>query len=138
MVVLNSARSLGTLSFLAARTSLKTQPWTPVAGQISGPPSPLPVGLPSILTLQAPGVDLSGARITWEAQGQEPTFGPTYTFSPKSNGPQWVEAEAQFPDGRRVFASATFTANSPNVVWVDDSLPTGAVPGSRVATPGIG
>ena len=34
------------------------------------------------------------------------------------------------PDGRRAFAHATFTANSTNVVWVDDALPTGAVAGS--------
>jgi len=34
------------------------------------------------------------------------------------------------PDGRRVFASNSIVANSPNVIWVDDSIPAGAQPGS--------
>src|SRR5204862_6199752 len=42
-------------------------------------------------------------------------------------GKQWVEAEAQVPDGRRVFATTNFSVNSPNTVWVDDALPAGAV-----------
>jgi hypothetical protein len=75
-------------------------------------------------------VDLSAARITWEARDQEPTFGSNFTFAPRNNGVQWVEAEAQFPDGRRVFATAAITADSPNVVWVNDALPAGAVPGA--------
>ncbi|HLP77106.1 MAG TPA: hypothetical protein VK327_09320, partial [Candidatus Paceibacterota bacterium] len=49
---------------------------------------------------------------------------------PKNNGKQWVEAEAVLPDGRRVFAAAEFNADSPNLVWFDDALPAGAVPGS--------
>src|SRR5207253_422137 len=76
------------------------------------------------------GLDLSTARITWEARDQEPAFGSTFTFSPKNNGSQWVEVEAQLPDGRRVFATTNFTANSPNIVWVDDSAPAGASTGA--------
>jgi hypothetical protein len=41
-----------------------------------------------------------------------------------------VEAEALWPDGRRVFVTTNFTANAANIVWVDDALPTGAVGGS--------
>ena len=131
MVVLNQARSIGTLAFLAAQTTYKTQPWqAPSNAQISVPSTTVPVGQSVTLTLQVPGLDLSPARITWEARDQEPAFGQTFTFSPKNNGTQWVEAEAQLPDGRRVFAKASFDANSPNIVWVDDSLPAGAVPGS--------
>jgi hypothetical protein len=44
---------------------------------------------------------------------------------------QWVEAEAQLPDGRRAFAKASFNANSPDIVWVDDALPAGASAGSE-------
>jgi hypothetical protein len=89
-----------------------------------------PVGAAVTVSIQAPGIDLSGARIVWEARDQDPCMGKTFTFSPKNNGEQWVEAEAQLPDGRRVFATATFNADSPNTVWVDDALPTGAAPGS--------
>ena len=131
MVVLNQARSIGTLAFLAAQTSYQTQVWqAPGNAQITVPNATVPVGQPVTVSLQAPGLDLSSARVTWEARGQEPDFGAIFTFSPKNNGTQWVEAEAQFPDGRRVFAKASFEANSPNIVWVDDSLPAGAVPGA--------
>jgi hypothetical protein len=132
MVVLNQARSLATLAFLAGQTSLKTQPWQPVAGQISVPASTVGVGAPVTVTLTAPGIDLSSARITWEARDQDPSYGSTsYSFSPKNNGAQWVQAEAQMPDGRRIFATNAFNANAPDIIWVDDALPAGALTGSE-------
>jgi len=73
---------------------------------------------------------LQHARIVWEGRDQEPAYGSTFTFTPQNNGTQWVEAEAQWPDGRRVFATANFTANSPNVVWVEDAVPAGGATGS--------
>jgi hypothetical protein len=131
MVLLNQARSIGMLAFLAAQTAYQTQQWqAPNTARINVPSSVAPVGQPITVSLQVPGLDLTPARITWEARDQEPAFGSTFTFSPKNNGTQWVEAEAQLPDGRRVFAKATFVANLPNIIWVDDSLPTGAVAGS--------
>jgi hypothetical protein len=132
MVVLNQARGLGTLGFLAAQSAYKTQSWkAPADASISVPTSVVPVGAPVTVSLQVPGMDLTAARVTWEVRDQEPTFDNSFTFSPKNNGAQWVEAEAQWPDGRRVFAKATFQANSPNVVWVDDALPAGATGGAE-------
>jgi hypothetical protein len=131
MVVLNQARSLATLSFLAAQTSLKTQAWRSVAGQIAAPSATVAVGTPLTFTLQAPGVDLSNARIVWEGTDQQPTFAAQLVFTPKRNGAQWVEAEAHLPDGRRVFAKAAFNADSPNTVWTDDAVPAGAVTGGE-------
>src|SRR5258705_6069672 len=126
--ILCSSRALGTLAFLAAQTSLKTQPWKSVNNaQIIVPTTVVPVGAPVTLTMNAPGLDLSSARITWEARDQNAAFGQSYTILPKNNGSQWVEAEALLPDGRRIFAKASFSANSPNIVWVDDALPAGAV-----------
>jgi len=130
MVVLNQARGLGSLAFLAAQTSYQTQPWQAVSAQIIVPSGVTPVGSNLTVSMQAPGLDLTSARITWEANGQQPAFGQTFTFAPVNNGPQWVEAEAQFSDGRRVFASNSVSANSPNVIWVEDSIPTGGVPGA--------
>jgi len=75
-------------------------------------------------------MDLNGARIVWEAQDQEPCYGLNYAFTPKGNGSQWVEAEAQWPDGRRVVAATTFNYDNPIVTWVDDDVPEGAVPGA--------
>jgi hypothetical protein len=130
MVVLNQGRSIGTLGFLAAQSAYKTQPWSaPANAQITVPTGIVPVGSPVTVSLQVPGMDLSGARVTWEARDQEPAYGAMFTFAPQNNGPQWVEAEAQWADGRRAFAKASFNANSPNIVWVDDAVPAGATVG---------
>ena len=128
-VVLDQARGLGVVAYLAALTSVKTQPWATGAAQIVTPVAIVPVGQPTTLSLQS-GLDLSGARIVWEGRDQLPAFGATFAFTPKNNGIQWVEAEIQWPDGRRVFATANFTADSPNVVWVEDAVPTGGIPAS--------
>ncbi len=137
MVVLNSARGLGALAFLAGQTSYKTQAWSAVSATISTPSGTVPIGSNTTFTLTAPGYDLSTARIVWEANAvgtaeaiQIPAFGQSFNYAPMVNGAQWVEAEAQFPDGRRIFARTTFSADSPNIIWVDDSLPGGAQAGS--------
>src|SRR6185295_14531202 len=80
--------------------------------------------------VELPGEDLAHARIVWEARDQEPAFGSTYTLSPKTNGPQWIEAEIAWPDGRRAFAATTFVANSATTAWLDDALPADAIPAS--------
>lgn len=129
-VVLDQARGLGVTAYLATLTATKTQPWKSGVAQISAPTAVVPVGEPVTLSLQS-ALDLNGARIVWEGRDQEPTYGSTFTFTPQSNGDQWVEAEAQWPDGRRVFATVNFTANSPNVVWVEDAIPAGGAPGSN-------
>ena len=126
-VVLDQARGLGVGAYLATLTTTKTQAWTSGTAQIVTPPAVVPVGQPVTLSLQS-GLSLSGARIVWEGRDQEPAYGSTFTFTPQNNGTQWVEAEIQWPDGRRVFATANFTANSPNVVWVEDAVPTGGTP----------
>ena len=128
-MVLDEARGLGVVAYLATLTPTKTQPWTSGTAPIVTPASVVPVGQPVTLSLQS-GLSLSGARIVWEGRDQEPAFGSTFTFTPRNNGTQWVEAEAQWPDGRRVFTTANFTANSPNVVWVDDAVPAGGAPGA--------
>ena len=128
-VVLDQARGLGVVAYLATLTSLKTQTWTSSPAQIAAPTSVVPVGQPVTISLQG-GLNLTGARVVWEGRDQEPAYGSNFTFTPQNNGTQWVEAEVQWPDGRRVFATVNFTANSPNVVWVDDAVPTGGASGA--------
>ena len=48
------------------------------------------------VSLSVPGMDLTGARIVWEGQGAEPSYGSTYTFTPTNYGSAWVEAEATY------------------------------------------
>jgi hypothetical protein len=130
MVILNSARSIGSLGFIAAQTAAASVPWHAVPAQINVPSTVAAVGSNLTVTMQAAGINFSGARITWEARDQQPAFGQSFTFAPVNNGPQWIEAEAQWPDGRRIFATNVFMANSANIIWVEDSIPAGATSGS--------
>ncbi|MDB6027914.1 MAG: N-terminal ig-like domain of cellulase [Verrucomicrobiales bacterium] len=112
MVNPQQAHSLASMAFLMAQTSVKTQAWKPVLGTISGLPSTVPAQQTVTATLSAPGIDLSKALITWEARDQDPTAAQQFVFSAINTGPQWVEAEALLPDGRRVFAKTEFNATT--------------------------
>jgi hypothetical protein len=127
-IAVNQARGLLATAFLAHHTPAPTRKWKPVPAEIAGPKTTIQLHTPVTLRVDVPGEDLSRARIVWEARDQEPAFGATYTISPKNNGPQWVEAEIAWPDGRRAFAASSFAANSATIAWVDDALPAGAVP----------
>ncbi|HWD91980.1 MAG TPA: glycoside hydrolase family 9 protein [Verrucomicrobiae bacterium] len=133
-VILNQARSLGNLAFLAAQTSLKNQAWKSVLGQITITPVDSASGAIKF-SLSAPGVDLSSAKIVWETRDADPTMGQTFTFTPKVNDNQWVEAEATLPDGRRIFGTNSFVGSTPNVTWVDDAAPAGSEAGSDGGDP---
>jgi phosphatidylethanolamine-binding protein (PEBP) family uncharacterized protein len=133
-VILNQARALGNLAFLAAQTSLKSQPWKSVLGQITVTPVNPTTGAVQF-SLAAPGVDLTSAKIVWETRDADPIMGQTFTFTPKVNDSQWVEAEATLPDGRRIFATNNFVGSTPNVVWVDDAAPAGSEAGSDGGDP---
>jgi hypothetical protein len=78
---------------------------------------------------------LTSARIVWETRDADPIMGQTFTFTPKVNDNQWIEAEATLPDGRRIFATNSFTGVTPNVVWVDDAAPAGAEAGADGGDP---
>ncbi len=128
-ITVNQARSLVASGFLASLTASAVS-WKSVPAQITVPSTAVLLDTPLTLTVQVPGQDLTLARIVWEARDQEPAFGPAYTITPKTNGPQWVEVEVTWPDGRRAFAAGTFMANSPVVAWVAGALPAGAVAGA--------
>jgi hypothetical protein len=109
-VIPNQARALAYLAWIMGRGPLKAQPWKPVAGAITGLPPRARTGQKISVTLSAAGLDLSRARIVWEARDQEPALGKTFYFAPNASGQQWLEAEAQLPDGRRIFAVTNFVA----------------------------
>ncbi|MSU60093.1 MAG: glycoside hydrolase family 9 [Pedosphaera sp.] len=108
-VAVNQARELACLAWLMAQTPLKNQPWKPVAAQITGLPKNPTAGKTVNLALDLGPLPVQYARIVWEANAHEPSYGTNFTFSPTNAGPSWIEAEAQLPDGRRVFAVTNFT-----------------------------
>ena len=87
------SRSLASAAYWMARTQLKTQPWKSSAARI--------VEADGGYRLEVEELDLKDAFIVWEADGQQPAAGPV--FKP-ARGASWIEAEALWPDGRRVFA----------------------------------
>jgi hypothetical protein len=125
-ITVNQARGLMAVAALAQQTSAKSTPWKSATASIVVPTTTVSLNQPVTLTIAAPGLDLSKARIVWEGRDQQPDFGPTFAFTPKNTGAQWVEVEIMWPDGRRVFAHGSFNANSVVATWVDDALPPGA------------
>ena len=116
-VVPQLARSLAATASLMAQTSLKTEPWKASAGRIDLSNTTVQMGEECKASLQAEGLDLAGAQLVWEARNEEPILSPTLTFTPALVGRYWVEAEAMFPDGRRVFAASEVnsTAVAPKI-----------------------
>ena len=109
-VIVNQARGLACVAALAAQTDLRGQRWNSAPAQIFAPREAVPVHRPVTVTLRAKGLDFTGATVLWEARNQRSVFGGTeFTFTPATVGEQWVEAEAHWPDGRRVFAAAGFS-----------------------------
>jgi len=110
----DTARSFAASVWLAARTSLAGQPWRSTNATIIVPAAARLAGQPVSITVSVADPTVSTARIVWEARGQEPAFGgQTYTFSPgPSAGTYWVEAEVQWPDGRRAFATNSVTVST--------------------------
>jgi hypothetical protein len=103
-VAVNQARALATAAWLMAQTPLKNQPWKSAPATIE-----FTTAGPSRTATLKTSLDLSQARIVWEAQGRDPLFGNRMLLT---NTVSWIEAEAQLPDGRRVFAATEFPASS--------------------------
>lgn len=101
-VILHQGRGLAVAAWLMTQTKLKGEPWKPVTARIQLEHNRA--------TLYAAGLDLAPARIVWEAHQHEPVFGQTFTVTTtNSAGPAWIEAEAQLPDGRFIFAATNLS-----------------------------
>jgi hypothetical protein len=129
-VVTDQARGLASMAFLATLTSASAQPWTNVPAQVIIPTKTMP-GTPVTASVQASGCDLRDARIVWEVQGMEPTYGSSITFVAPNSNSCWIEVEAQLPDGRRFMAATnlqvlTASTAGADCIWVDDAIPAGA------------
>jgi Glycosyl hydrolase family 9/Cellulase N-terminal ig-like domain len=113
-VVANQARSLACAAAMAGRAGLASQAWQTPSASITLPADYVVAEQPLTVEITSPGLDFSTARVTWEVGDQEPVIGTkTYTFTPHNVTRQWIEAEAVFPDGRRVCAAGVFGVKAP-------------------------
>jgi hypothetical protein len=153
-VVTNQARGLVSAAFLASLTPAATQPWRATEARIvlsndkpkvgdavtarlelsnapgssrresAGGENAAPSALSSRLTSAA--TELGDADLIWEARDAEPVRAREFTFTPRRGGAHWIEAEAAWPDGRRVFAATEARVVADSTAWVEDALPEGA------------
>jgi hypothetical protein len=116
----DTTRGFAAVAWLAAQTGVANQPWRFTSASINAPTDNRLPGQPLTVTLNVADTNLTTARIVWEASGQEPSFGgTTYTFTPGPDlGAYWIEAEVQWPDGRRAFAtnSINISTDAPPVL----------------------
>jgi len=111
-VTVKLARALATSAFLMTNTNLNIQPYKFQRASIIYSPARVVVGNEIKATLSSPGIDMDQARIVWEAKGEESLINREFTYTPNEPGYHWIEAEAQWTDGRRAFAKAEFTVKS--------------------------
>jgi hypothetical protein len=137
----DTARSLAVAAWLAAQTSLTNQHWTFTNATILAPSGSRLPNQPVSVSLRVADTNLNGTKIVWEAMGQMPSFGTTnYTFTPGPNyGDYWVEAEVQWPDGRRAYAtnSVYISPDSPSVLNGPQRLSGGGFSFQLAGTPGV-
>jgi hypothetical protein len=95
-------RGLAATAWLMAQGPLRAKPWRTAQAQIV---TTVAADAALHARLAVEGLDPGQARIVWEAQGQPTRFGSAEVVLPDSAGARWVEAEALWPDGRRVSAA---------------------------------
>jgi hypothetical protein len=100
-VTVNMGRGLAATAFLMGQTKLAQQPWRCAPARLEAAAGSPPQFR---LRVDAAGMDLKSARCVWEAGGDPIILDASAPFSPPP-GAEWVEAEAWWPDGRRVFIS---------------------------------
>lgn len=134
-VIIDQARALAGLCWLTARLKLPDQPWQPEVATFLGLPAQAREGDRIELRLQLPaGFDARDAVVVWEAAGGQQGSGQNFIFEARGHGRAWVEAEARWPDGRRVFAVGEFDCdNGKPTVTVEAIASTDALANERIA-----
>lgn len=89
-------RGLAATASLMARTPAATQPWRAARAEVEAEAG-------GGVRLRVEGLDPRDATVVWESPGSGPVVSPSLGGSPAGAG-AWTEAEAVWPDGRRVFA----------------------------------
>lgn len=108
-------RHLAAYLYLLGQTGTTSKAWKSAEGKITGAPEKIRSGEKFSATLEAPGMPpLDEAQVVWEASGSEPVFGPRFEGSVGDASPGFLEVEAVWPDGRRVFARHDLAAAQSN------------------------
>lgn len=128
-------RALSVSALLMTMTPQRDQPWPVVSGQIDGVPADLNLGDVATARFSAPGLPLGNARIVWDGQDIEPGYGGTFALAPADVGPQVLEAEAIWPDGRRAVASASFRVHQQPVANLPQVTATASQPNASEVGP---
>jgi hypothetical protein len=139
--ITTQARNLAAYLYLLSQTGTPSKPWKSAVGKIAGAPDKIRSGEKFSATLEVAGMPpLDEAQVVWEASGSEPVFGPKFEGSVGDAYPGYLEVEAVWPDGRRVFArhdmpvaqanSAAPAAATPKTLALVsfDDLPEGRLP----------
>jgi len=124
-----TARSFVAAAVLANLTSLSTQAWQSANATIQFVTGAPTLNAPGLAKVVCTNVDLSQAQITWDpgrsawnGLGQDPTFGSNYVFLPAAAGQfRTLQAEATLPDGRRIFATNSFSVYGLGTSYSTDS-----------------
>lgn len=112
-VMVNQARALAGLAWLAARHPSASSQTEPIRARIEGLPEVVRTGTQVVARWRASGsVEEPPVEVVWEAREQAPSRGREFAFVPRSHGKHWVEAEARWADGRRAFAVGEFAADN--------------------------
>ncbi|MEZ5326307.1 MAG: glycoside hydrolase family 9 protein [Verrucomicrobiales bacterium] len=100
--IVEQARGLAAALALMGQSRLRSQPWKSVEATIIEGTSGYTLSLPA-----GSGLRLTDAMIVWEAEGTLSIHtGPELPAT--SHRPAWISAEAQWPDGRRIFATLDY------------------------------
>ncbi len=139
------ARHLAAYLYLLSQTGSTLKPWKSSVGKIVGAPDKIRSGEKFSATLEAPGMpSLDEAQVVWEASGSEPSFGTKFEGSVGDAFPGYLEVEAVWPDGRRVFARHDMAVSQSNSVAPGkasdktlsmisfDELPVGRLPAGQL------
>jgi hypothetical protein len=108
-VTVNQGRALTSAAFLASQTKATSTAWKPTSTLTITGTGTATVGSTVTLSVDTTGLDLTGAKVYWEAQGQQPAFGTSYVIKPTTSGTNWAEVEITWPDGRRLFGTGSLT-----------------------------
>ena len=112
-----------------AATSLARQPWRAAPGENQGLPSAAGPGQTPLLSLKVPGMAAPPLWTVWEGSRVPVRWAASLSLRPGQAGPQWLEAEALWPDGRRAFAVFRWRQSADGSV---KPLPKGAAVWPRV------